>query len=298
MEISICSFSFHRTLAAGKQDIFQYIADCQALGATHLEPWIAHLGTGRKATPVLGESNGSQEVLWSKLRALMQQPPPVLWPGDDPKAVEDGDYLDRVKAAAEKAHMPFSGIAVDGAHIYEPSEAARQANRARAYQWLDVAEKLGAKQMRVDAATRPVELTGENFQIIVEGYQDLVARGRPKGVEILIENHVGPSKFPDEVIKILEAVDGLGFLLDTNNWAEGLREEGWYKCAKYARATHIKTFEFDAAGNDPTVDLEKAINILIDAGYQGCWGIESSPTDGNEYEAVQKTIALIHRVVG
>ena len=29
MELAICSYSFHRALAAGKQDIFRYIADCR-----------------------------------------------------------------------------------------------------------------------------------------------------------------------------------------------------------------------------------------------------------------------------
>lgn len=296
MEISICSYSFHRSLAAGQQDIFQYISDCKALGATHLEPWIAHFGTGRSSSPKFTNGGHSREEMWSTLRALMQQPPPVLGPDDNPRTVEDGDYLDRVIAAASKAQMPFSGIAVDGAHIYEPDAAARAANRALAYRWLDVAEKLDAKQMRIDAGG-PEDMPAEIFPIIVEGYQDLVARGRAKGIEILIENHWGPSKFPKNVVKILEAVDGLGLLLDTNNWAEGWREQGWEMCAKYARATHIKTSEFDAAGNDPTVDLERAINILVEAGYEGCWGIESVPNDGDEYQGAKKTVDLIQRVL-
>jgi sugar phosphate isomerase/epimerase len=295
MEISICSFSFHRTLAAGKQDIFQYIRDCKELGATQLEPWIAHFGTARKSTPDLAEDY-DREQIWTLLRELMKQPPPVLQPGQNPASVEDGDYLDRVKAAADEAGVPFGGIAVDGAHIYEPTEEARQANRARAYKWLDVAAKLGATQMRVDAGG-PDDMPAEIFKIIVEGYQDLVERGREKGIEILIENHWGPSKYPANVVKILEAVEGLGLLFDTNNWVPELQDQAWEMCAKYAKATHIKTFEFDAAGNDPTVDLERAIRLLLDTGYNGCWGIESVPKNGNEYEGAQKTIELIQRYV-
>jgi sugar phosphate isomerase/epimerase len=292
MDISICSFSFHRSLAAGKQDIFQYITDCKELGATHLEPWIAHFGTARKATPPLGDT--TPENLWPTMRALMKQPPPVVPAGTDPATVEDGDYLDRVNAAAAAVKMPFGGIAVDGAHIYEPTPEARQANRKLAYQWLDVAEKLGATQVRIDSGGSE-DMPDDVLRIIVEGYEDLISRARPKGLEIVIENHWGPSKFPDNVVKILEAVDGLGLLLDTNNWAEGHREEGWRRCAKYAKATHIKTFEFDAQGNDPTVNLSEAIKILVDNGYQGIWGIESVPKNGNEHEGARKTIELIHR---
>ena len=43
MELSICSYSFHRLLAAGKQDIVRYIADCKELGCTQLDPWNGHL---------------------------------------------------------------------------------------------------------------------------------------------------------------------------------------------------------------------------------------------------------------
>ena len=42
LPLSICSFSFHRMLGEGKQDIFQYVTDCKSLGCTHLQPWNAH----------------------------------------------------------------------------------------------------------------------------------------------------------------------------------------------------------------------------------------------------------------
>jgi hypothetical protein len=157
--------------------------------------------------------------------------------------------------------------------------------------------------VRIDAGG-PEEMPDDVFQIIVEGYQDLVARGREKGadekhpIEILMENHWGASKIPENVVKIMEAVEGLGLLFDTNNWAPGTREKAWQMCARYAKATHVKTFSFDEGGYEPTVDIPSAMNILVEAGYDGCWGIESCPQDGDEYAGVRKTIALIKRVLG
>ncbi len=275
MELSICSYSFHRLLAAGKQDIFKYITDCKELGFTLLDPWNAHL-------------------------APLNDPETVLNVGSDPENAslvpQHEDYLDQVKRAADEVGLPFGCIAVDGAHIYEPTPEARQANRALAYGWLDVAEKLGARQLRIDAGG-PEEMPDDAFQIIVAGYQDLIARGQDKGIEIVVENHWGPTKFPKNVVKLMEAVDGLGLLFDTGNWATGMREQGWQMCAKYATITHIKTFSFDEQGNEPSVDIPKAMHILLDAGYEGCWGIESCPRDGDEYEGAKKTIALIKRVL-
>lgn len=276
MELSICSFSFHRLLAAGKQDIFRYIADCRRLGATQLDPWDEHLAPLKNS-----------EELW---RARVD-------PEDIQLSPQDRDYLDRVKRAAEDAGLPFGCIAVDGAHIYEPTPAARRANRVAAYMWLEVAARLGARQVRIDAGG-PEQLPADVFRIIVEGYRDLVARGRDRGIEILMENHWGPSPIPENVARIMEAVDGLGLLFDTHNWAPGMQERGWHMCARYARATHVKTFSFDEEGYEPSVDIPGAMHILMDAGYDGCWGIESCPRNGDEYEGVRKTIALIRRVLG
>ena len=43
MELSICSYSFHRLLEAGQQDVFQYVGDCHTLGCTQLDLWNGHL---------------------------------------------------------------------------------------------------------------------------------------------------------------------------------------------------------------------------------------------------------------
>src|SRR6185503_15842051 len=130
MDLSICSFSFHRLLAAGKQDIFKYINDCKELGCTLLDPWNAHLAEIKD-----GDS--------------------VIFAGHNPDLAElsevDEAYVDQVKGAAEVAGLPFGCIAVDGAHIYEATIEAREANRAKAYRWIAIAGTLGARQIRIDA---------------------------------------------------------------------------------------------------------------------------------------------------
>ena len=138
MKLSICSFSFHRLLQAGEQDIFRYITDCRDFGCTQLDPWNAHLaGLGDAETVQHARSNP-----WAA-----QLPP------------KDDAYLTEVKDAADAAGLPFGCIAVDGAHIYEADVAARQANRALAYRWLEIAAKLGACQIRIDAGKEQLPLS-------------------------------------------------------------------------------------------------------------------------------------------
>lgn len=275
-KLSIASYSFHRLLGDGKQDMFQYIQDCKRLGATQLDPWNGHL-----ALIVAGDE------------ALKKQ-------GDftqNALSPAEKAYLVDVRQAAQAAGLPFGCLAVDGAHIYEATDDARRLNRCVAYRNLEAARLLGAEQVRIDAGGPP-EMPVEIFKIIVAGYQDLLARCQALGLELLIENHWGPSNLPENLTRLFSALPGLGLLFDTNNWAKGRQHDGWRLGAPYARSVHIKTFEFDAQGNDPTVDIPQAMQLLLQAGYQGCWGVESVPRDGDEIGAVEKTFALIRRILG
>ena len=276
MELSICSYSFHRMLEAGQQDVFQYINDCHDIGCTQLDLWNGHL-------PSLldGESRS----------------PSSFTLADTKLPLAEVDYLARIKATADEAGLPFGCLAVDGAHIYEASPEAWRANQIKAYRWLNIAERLGAQQIRIDSGGPP-EMPEDVLEIIVAGYNDLIPRARDKGMEVVIENHWGASRVPENVVRILESVSGLGLLFDTGNWPEAMREKGWEMCARYARATHIKTYAFDAEGNETTVDIPRAMHMLQETGYQGSWGIESVPREGDEIEAARKSVALVRRVLG
>lgn len=276
MELSICSYSFHRALEAGDQDVFLYISDCHALGCTQLDLWNGHLPS----------------LLDDKERT-----PSSFTPEYAQLSADELDYLAQIKAAADRAGLPFGCLAVDGAHIYEPSPEARRAQQIKAYRWLNIAEQLGAQQIRIDSGG-PSEMPEDVLEVIVAGYNDLIPRAGEKGMEVVIENHWGASRLPENVVRILEAVPGLGLLFDTGNWPEGMRETGWTQCARYARSTHLKTYAFDAEGNETTVDIPRAMRILQESGYQGSWGIESVPRQGDEYEAAQKSVALVRRVLG
>ena len=258
MRYSIISYSFRRSFENGSMDIDGYINFCQENGFTQLDPWMKHLEPG----------------------------------------LTDRGWLARVKAAGDATGLPFGCVAIDGGHIYEATAEERAKTRAVANAWLDVAEFLGASQVRIDTGGRVDTMSDEMLEIIVDGYNELIPRARAKGLEVIVENHWGPTKHPENVVAVLEAVDGLGLLFDTNNWAEGKAELGWELCAQYASLTHIKTFAFDENGNDPSVNLSKAFRLLKESGYSGAWGIESVPDDGDERGGAVQTLALIKRELG
>src|SRR6476620_6138579 len=112
MRIGICSFSFHRLLALGERDVFGYVELCKELGCTQLDPWSAHLTRPEDSTDVLkaGKNPSQSHQLLGEI---------------------DDRFIDRVAEHANRVGLPFGTIAVDGAHIYEPSEETRREHRRR-----------------------------------------------------------------------------------------------------------------------------------------------------------------------
>ena len=219
-----------------------------------------------------------------------------LDPWNEHFASTDDAYIAKVKEAAKRAELPFGLIAVDGGHIYEPTAEARAEKRKTAYQWIEISRKLRARQIRLDAAGSAAMPT-EEFEIILQGFVDLTKRCRDASLELLMENHFGASVIPDNVVKIIGAT-GIGLLLDSFNWGKGKEAEGWMKCAKYARACHIKTFAFTEEGEELTTNVAAFVKLMKKANYHGAWGVESVPIDGDEMGAAGKTIELIRKYAG
>lgn len=289
MNLSLCSYSFHRKLEAGQHDVFQYIADCQALSCTQLDLWNGHL-------PTLLDQPGR---VGGRAMADLPAPPDADGPPSPDWLLlpEEIAFLDRVRAAADTAGLPMGCVAVDGAHLYEPSLEARALHHRRATRWCQIAARLGAQQIRIDSGG-PEDMPDDVFALIVAGYQDLLGRAGQLGLEVVMENHWGASRVPANVVQILEAVPDLGLLFDTGNWPPGQHEAAWAECARYAVATHIKTRAFDPQGNETTWDIPKAVGYLLAAGYDGSWGIESVPAEDDEFEAARRSLDLVRRLVG
>ncbi len=129
MRYSIISYSFRRSFENGSMDIDGYIKFCQENGFTQLDPWMKHLEPG----------------------------------------LTDRSWLAKVKEAGDATGLPFGCVAIDGGHIYEPTAEVRAKTRAVAYAWLDVAEFLGASQVRIDTGGRVDVMSNEMLAIIVDG---------------------------------------------------------------------------------------------------------------------------------
>jgi len=273
IKLGICSFAFHRTVAAKAMDLATMFRTCRDLGCTQLDPWNAHL---------LEPDSGVDSLHAGRN------------PNDARLGVPSPEQVERIAALGASVGLPFGCIAVDGAHVFSTDAAEVRLHRERALRWIDIAARLGATSVRIDAGG-PETLDDATLAIIARGYREIIDRARPAGIEVLVENHWGPTVIPANVERLLEAVDGLGLLFDTNNWKPGLQAEGWKRCARFARLVHVKTFALDPAGNETTVDLAPAFAALRAARFAGTWCVESVPADGDEVTAARRTLELIRR---
>jgi sugar phosphate isomerase/epimerase len=204
----------------------------------------------------------------------------------------DEDYLRKVRQALDEREMTVVNMCVDGAHIWDPDPEVRDRNYHNALAHLQAAETLGARTVRFDFGGRSDDVTEEQFDLVVRRYQEYARRAGDNGYRVGPENHFGPALVPANMKKVHDAVGNpaYGILLHMGHWVEGCVEEGDRLCAPWAMHTHV-----DARITREC--LEDKMRLLLDAGYEGYWGVEHH-SGQNEYAEVAAQLAEVERVLG
>lgn len=197
----------------------------------------------------------------------------------------DPDYLLKVKQALTERDLELVNLCVDGPHIWEDDPAVREHHHQSALDYLKVAEYLGARTLRIDAGVREEQFTPEQFDGIVKRYQEYAQLAHDRGFKVGPENHWGAEAVPENMKQLCEAVDhpGFGVLLHFRE------DDGNALMAPWAMHTHI-SWEITAG------DLESSLQVLRNAGYQGCWSIEHHSAT-NEYSEVAIQLAQVRDVL-
>jgi len=201
----------------------------------------------------------------------------------------DPDYLQLVKDALEERELVLANIAVDGPCLWVPEAEGRAANREQFLKWMDAAEFLGAKTLRIDAGVREknLEFTAEEFDWIVKLYQEYATRAGNAGYKVGPENHWGPEDVPANMVAIAEAVDdpAFGILLHFDRWYGPDADKGDQMVAKWAMHTHIWPAGLQA--------VDAKMTMLRDLGYDGFWGAEMVSLNYHEIGAHLTTVKAV-----
>jgi sugar phosphate isomerase/epimerase len=217
-----------------------------------------------------------------------------------------------MNATAQKAGVKNLLIMVDNAgNLGASDKNERNLAVENCKKWVTAAKHLGCHSIRINAHG---DGTPEEIKAAcIESITTLAKWGKEEGVQILIENHGGISNDGKWLKELLQALQpaGVGSLPDFDNWCiERENGELWgAPCTKsydrylgmqeimpFAKALSVKSFEFDAEGNETSMDYKKLFEIVQASGYQGYLGIEFEGHELDAKEGIRKAVALVKKV--
>ena len=179
------------------------------------------------------------------------------------------------------------------------------------------ARAIGAPVMRIVASSLMFrfEPHAPQLDILAKWLKEAVVVAEANGVKLAVENHIDYTA--DECVELLDRVDSpwLGLNFDTGNFMRLLDDpvDGARKLAPRVLATHIKDlkpvkglnvrewFFFSSTPvGDGLVDNQALAQILLDAGYQGFFAVETDslhPDYANcEHWAVEQSVRELKRI--
>ncbi|MBX2821983.1 MAG: sugar phosphate isomerase/epimerase [Rhodothermaceae bacterium] len=224
-------------------------------------------------------------------------------------------YVKALKKRAEGEGVESLLIMVDEAgRLGDVNAALRRDAVERHKRWLDYAQLLGCKAIRVNA--RSEGSAEEQLKLMADGLRQLCEEAYARGLNVLVENHGGFSSHGDWVAKLMQTTNHprAGTLPDFGNWypddeyggpprVEGVEATSYYdryqgidEMMPFAKGVSAKSYAFDAEGNETSVDYERMIKIVQSHHFTGYIGVEYEGAAHSEEEGIRATKALLEKL--
>ena len=220
--------------------------------------------------------------------------------------------LDALKAKSKEHGVENVLIMIDGeGDLAASTEKERNQAVENHKKWVDAAQFLGCHSIRVNLFGSNKE--DEWISNATIGLKKLAAYGQSKGINVIVENHGGFSSNAELLSRVIKnvAMDNCGTLPDFGNFC--VKREGggkWdgtcvdeydkYKGVEemmpYAKGVSAKSYDFDAAGNETTLDYPRFLKIVKDAGYTGFVGVEFEGSNVSEEKGIELTRNLLLKI--
>jgi L-ribulose-5-phosphate 3-epimerase len=272
-QITLAQWSLHRAIFAGELDPLDFPRAARAHGIGGIE-FVNQFYQRYRSSHQPASAPSSGATSW--ITALRRQ----------------------ADAEGVRCHL----IMCDGeGELGNPDANARRSAVESHRHWLDIAKELGCHAIRVNAFSNgsPDEQRGP----LADGLGSLADRAAELGLQVVVENHGAQSSDGVWLAEVLRATrrPNLGALPDFGNfrktstdWAD--RYAGVEALAPIAFAMSAKSFDFDPAGNETTIDYPRMMSILRTAGYAGPIGIEYEGRRLSEADGIARTKRLLERL--
>lgn len=220
--------------------------------------------------------------------------------------------LDSLKIKSQTHGVQNVLIMIDGeGDLAASNEKERNMAFENHKKWVDAAQFLGCHSIRVNLFGSNNE--DEWISNATLGLRQLAEYGKSKGINVIVENHGGFSSNAKLLSQVMQNIgmQYCGTLPDFGNFC--VKREGggnWdgkcidqydnYKGVEemmpYAKGVSAKSYDFDAEGNETTLDYPRLLKIVKDAGYTGFVGVEFEGSNVSEEKGIELTRDLLLKI--
>lgn len=216
------------------------------------------------------------------------------------------DHVSRLKKNAKNENVKILLIMCDdeGA-LADKDKAERMKSVQSHHKWVDIAAELGCHSIRVNMRGEEKGMAGsakavdEFVNRSLDAFTALAEYAAKSHINVIIENHGGLSSNADVLVRVMKGVNlpNFGTLPDFGNFdPDQDRYEGIRKLMPYAKGASGKFYDFDAKGNETTIDFDRMMKIVLDdSKFKGYIDVEYEGERLSEYEGIVASKRLLER---
>ncbi len=177
----------------------------------------------------------------------------------------DKGYLNELRGALEAADVELFSLLIDNGDITDPEYADR--DLVWIGEWIEIAGMLGATCTRAIAGKAAP--SAETLEMSRNGLRKLAEHAEANGVRLMTENWFSVLSTPENVLTLLDRLDGeVGLCLDFGNWKGKTKYVDFKAIAPQAESCHTKA-HFLAPGEIDKDDYIRCLDLTQDAGFSG-----------------------------
>lgn len=272
-----------------------------------LAQWSLHRTFMKKELDVYDFAEKAKEMGFEGLEYVSQLYRDVMNASDKKGAMKK--FISLSNSKAEEHGVENLLIMIDGeGDLAVPNKKERLTAIENHKQWVEAAAEMNCHSIRIN-------LFGEKSE---EAWKDQAGEAMRKlgefaqghNINVIVENHGYLSSNAQLVMEMLAEVnlDNCGTLPDFGNFclerekgkrweADCIKEYDRYKGVEElmskAFAVSAKSYDFDAQGNETTIDYGKMLSLVKNAGYNGYIGVEYEGSRLSEIDGILATKNLL-----
>ncbi len=217
----------------------------------------------------------------------------------------DTKYLSELKTRADDNGVTCLLIMIDReGSLSDADESKRREAVENHKRWVDAASALGCHSIRINTGNN---YSAQDVSAAVNGCGALTEYAKSQDINVIVENHGGPSSDPDALVALMKGVgdEFFGTLPDFGNFPRDGQGnytidvyEAIARLMPFAKGVSAKSYDFDDDGFETRLDYPRILKIVSDSGYDGYIGIEYEGKNLGESEGILATKALLDRLRG